>query len=143
MAKYHIPKGVFLWYCAPDQVLTHWNEEEVVIPMIAFIEGGMTLPMGRVTKDYLIAYRLCPHQCVPKLFKVLGSVDALNEQMGLRLTSTTSYICMNAICLLTRGITLSLGPQSLDFYYVFPIASRKWHDGLHYPTWEGELGGVP
>ena len=47
--KYHIPQGVALRYCAPDQVLNHRNEGEVVIPMIAFIEGGMTLPMGRVT----------------------------------------------------------------------------------------------
>jgi len=23
------------------------------------------------------------------------------------------------------------------------IVSRDWHDSLHYPTWEGELGGVP
>ena len=46
--------------------------------MITFIEGGMALPMNRVTRDYLIAYRLCPHQCVPNLFRVLGSVDALN-----------------------------------------------------------------
>ena len=29
--------------------------------MIAFIEGGTTLSMGRVTRDDLIAYRLCPH----------------------------------------------------------------------------------
>ena len=86
MAKYHIPKGVFLRYCALDQVLTHRNEEEVVIPMIAFIIRGMTLPMGRVTKDYLIAHKLCSHQYAPNLFKVLVSVDALNEQMGLRLT---------------------------------------------------------
>ena len=48
-AKYHISQGVALRYCVPDQVLTHRNEGEVVIPMIAFIEGGMTLPMGRVT----------------------------------------------------------------------------------------------
>ena len=34
---------------------------EVVIPMIAFIEGGMTVPMGRITRDYLRAHRLCPH----------------------------------------------------------------------------------
>ena len=54
--------------------------------MIAFIEGGMMLPTGRVTRYYLIAHRMCPHQCVPNLFRVLGSVDALNEQMGLRLT---------------------------------------------------------
>ena len=54
--------------------------------MIAFIEGGIMLPMGRVTRDYLIAHRLCPHQCAPELFRILGSVDALNEQMGLNLT---------------------------------------------------------
>ena len=46
----------------------------------------MTLPMGRVIRDYLINYRLCPHQCAPDLFRVLGSVDALNEQMNLGLT---------------------------------------------------------
>ena len=54
--------------------------------MIAFIEGGMRLPMGNVTRDYLIAHRLCPHQCTPNLFMVLGSVDTLNKQMGLNLT---------------------------------------------------------
>ena len=66
--------------------MTHREEGEVVIPMIAFIEGGITLPMGRVTRDYLINHRLCPHQCAPNLFGVLGSVDALNEYIGLGLT---------------------------------------------------------
>ena len=59
----------------------------VVIPMIAFIERGMRLPMGRVTKDFLIAHKICAHQCASNLFRVLGSLDALNEQMGLNLTS--------------------------------------------------------
>ena len=78
-ARYHIPQGVALQYCALDQILIDRRESEVVIPMTAFIEGGMTLPMGRVTRDYLINHRLCPHQCTPNLFRVLGSVDALNE----------------------------------------------------------------
>ena len=46
----------------------------------------MTIPMGRVTRDYLINHRLCPYQCAPNLFRVLGNMDALNEQMGLVLT---------------------------------------------------------
>jgi len=54
--------------------------------MIAFIEGGMRLPMGRVTRDFLIAHRICHHQCAPNLFRVLDSVDTLNEQIGLNLT---------------------------------------------------------
>ena len=54
--------------------------------MIAFIEGGMTLPMGKITRDYLIAHRLCPHQCAPNMFRILGCVDALNEHLRLGLT---------------------------------------------------------
>ena len=35
--KYHIPHGVALQLCALNQVLTHRNKGEVVIPMITFI----------------------------------------------------------------------------------------------------------
>ena len=49
-AKYHISQGVVLQNCAPDQIVTNREEEEVVIPMIAFIEGGMTTPTGRLPK---------------------------------------------------------------------------------------------
>ena len=85
-AKYLIPQGVALRYCPLGRIVIDGKEGEVVIPMISFIEGGMTLSMGRVNRDYLINHKLCPHQCAPNLFKVLGSVDALNEQMGLGLT---------------------------------------------------------
>ena len=64
-AKYHIPQGVGLQYCPSDQILTNRKVGEVVIPIIAFIEGEMTLPMGRITRDYLLNHRLCPHQCAP------------------------------------------------------------------------------
>ena len=42
--------------------------------------------MGKVTKDFLITYRLYLTQCSPNLFRILGSVDALNEKMGVNLT---------------------------------------------------------
>ena len=78
-AKYRILQGVALQYCALDQILTDREVGEVVIPMIAFLEGGITIPMGRVTKDYLINHKLTPHQCAPNLFRVLGCVDAFND----------------------------------------------------------------
>ena len=53
--------------------------------MIAFIEEGMTIPMGRITRDYLRGHRLAPHQCAMNMFRILGYVDALNEQMNLGL----------------------------------------------------------
>ena len=83
-ARYHILQGVALQYCA--QILTNREVGEVVIPMIAFIKGGMTLPMGRVMRGYLINHKLTPYQCALNIFRVLGCEDALNEQMGLGLT---------------------------------------------------------
>ena len=47
--------------------------------MIAFIEGGMTIPMGRIARDYLRCHRLAPYQCTANMFWILGCVDALNE----------------------------------------------------------------
>ena len=85
-ALYHIPRGVSLWYCPLGEWHALKKEGEVIIPMTAFIKGRIRLPIGRVTRDYLIAHRICLHQYVPNLFRVLGSVDALNEQMGLGLT---------------------------------------------------------
>ena len=62
------------------------QEGEVVIPIIAFLEGGMRLPMRPVVRDYLRHFRLAPIQCAVNEFRILGSVNALNEKMGLRLT---------------------------------------------------------
>ena len=64
-AKYPIPQGVSLQYCPPNRILTNREVGEVVIPIIAFIEGGMTLPMGRITRDYLINHRLTPINVPP------------------------------------------------------------------------------
>ena len=60
--------------------------ETVIIPMIAFIEGRMEIPMGRVTSHFLINFRLSLTQCSPNLFRVLSSIDMLNRNMGTNLT---------------------------------------------------------
>ena len=64
----------------------HRPPKSVVIPIIAFIEGEMELPMGRVIRDFLINYRLTPTQYSPNVFRVLGCVDILNRKMGINLT---------------------------------------------------------
>ena len=45
----------------------------------------MTIPMFRITRDYLRAHRLCPQQCAPNFFRVLGAIDALDRHLGLGL----------------------------------------------------------
>ena len=66
-----------------------------MIPMIAFIEGGMRILMGSVMRDYLRHFRLAPTQCAVNVFRILGCVDALNEKMGLRLTHHNINWCYN------------------------------------------------
>ena len=76
--KYHIPQEVSIRYWSPKGLAFDREVTEVIIPMIAFIEGGMTIPMGRITRDYLRAHRLYPQQCAPNFFRVLGAIDALD-----------------------------------------------------------------
>ena len=153
-AKYCIPQGVALRNCPPDQVLTNREEGEVVIPMIAFIEGGMTLPMGRVTQDYLINHKLCLHQCAFNLFRVLGSVDALNEQMGLAFTwhdvihmyechslADARYYHKSRSTIVRLVSCLPKSNKGMKDDYL--ITSGEWHAGLHCPTQEGKPGGIP
>ena len=90
-AKYNIPAKVEIEHCHLGEChLEEWHTKRpsgvVVIPMIAFIEGGMQIPMSKVTREFLIYYRLCPTQCFPNVFRILGSVDMLNRKMGVKLT---------------------------------------------------------
>ena len=59
--KYHILQEVALRYWPPEHIVTDREEGDFIIPMIAFIERGMTLPIGRITRDYLVNHRICPH----------------------------------------------------------------------------------
>ena len=85
-ALYRIPPGIGIRYCRKGQWHENRQEGEVVILMIAFIEGGMKIPIGRITRDYLKAHRLAPTHYAPNKFRILESVDALNEKMDLGLT---------------------------------------------------------
>ena len=95
IADYKIPSNVVLRYCEEGEWLFRRQEGEVVIPMIAFIEGGMRIPMGPVMRNYLRHFRLAPTQCVANVFRILGCVDALNDKMGLRLTHHDVNWCYN------------------------------------------------
>ena len=85
-AKYRIPPTVGMRYAAQGEWVDARKTGEVVIPMIAFIEGRMTILMGTITRNYLKFFRLTPTQCTPNMFRVLGSIEVLNERMNLNLT---------------------------------------------------------
>ena len=152
-AQYRIPPGVSIRYCKQVEWHNLRQEGEVVIPMIAFIEGGMRIPMGRVTRDYLTAHRLSPTQCAPNMFRILGNIDAFKEKMGVNLTHYDVNWVYNHHKLTGQGyylktrvpavrlISCLLEPnKGMNKDYL--IISGEWHDGIHCPTREGTPGGM-
>ena len=128
--------------------------ESMVIPMIAFIEGGMELPMGRVTWDYLINYRLTSTQCSPNISRILGCVDAINRRMGTNLTwhdvnwvyncqkgEKTKYYMKCRVPAVRIVSYLPDSSKSMDEDFLLVLGG--WHDGIHCPTQEGEPSRVP
>ena len=73
-------------YAAQGEWFDERKTGEVVIPMIAFIERGMTIPMGTITRNYLRFFKLSPTQSAPIMFRVLDSIEDLNERTNLNLT---------------------------------------------------------
>ena len=127
--------------------------DQVVIPMIAFIEGGMTLLMGRITRDYLLNHRLTPQQCALNLFRVLVSVDVLNKQLGLGLTWHDVVHMYECRQLSRTGYNLKSRSEVVRLISCIPKSNKgmkddylivlgEWTDGLHCPTWAGDIGGV-
>ena len=152
-AQYWISLGVSIRYCKEGDWHTSRQEGEVVILMISFIEEGIRIPMGTVTRDYLKAHRLAPTQCAPNMYRILGSVDALNEKMGLNLTHHDVNWVYNLHHLKGQGYYLKTRCPEVKLISCLPdsnkgmnkdflIFSLKWHDGLPCPMREGQLDGV-
>ena len=152
--KYHISYEVSLRYCSPEGLTFDRKMGEVIIPMIAFIEGGITLPMGRITRDYLRNHRLCPQQCALNFFRILGAVDALDQHLGLGLTwyevvhlyeghkqKGVGYYLKSRSDAVRLILCLPKSNKGIKDDYL--IVLSPWHGGLPCPTQLGEPGGVP
>ena len=154
-AQYRIPNNVEIRHCEEGKWLVlNRPFESVVILMIAFIEGGMELPMGRVTRDYLINYRLTPTQCSPNIFRILGCIDTINRRMGTNLTwhdvnwvyqcqkrEKTRYYLKCKVPVVRLISYLPDSSKGMDKEFL--IVSEGWHDGIHCPIQEREPGITP
>ena len=109
--------------------------------------------MRPVMRDYLRHFRLAPIQCAVNVFRILGSVDALNEKMGLRLTHHDVNWCYNLQYLKGKTYYMIAKDERVRLIQCLPesskglnkdflIVSGAWHDSLPYLTKEGMPGGA-
>ena len=153
IANYRIPSNVSLRHCKMEEWHLLRRTGEVVIPILAFVEGGMRIPMGSVMKSYLRHFRLAPTQCAANVFRILGCMGALNEKMGLRLTLYDVNWCYNLQNLKGKSYYMKTRDDRVRLIQCLPdsnkglnkdflIVSGEWHDGLPCPMVEEEPGGV-
>ena len=140
-------------HCTTEGVEFDRKVGEVIIPMIAFIEGGMTIPMGRIIRDYLHVHRLYPHQCAPNFFRVLGSIDTLDQYLGLGLTCYDVAHLYEDHIKSRAGFYLKSRSSVVKLISCLPksnkwmkedylILSGPWSDGLACPTKLEKPGGA-
>ena len=153
IADHKILSNVGLRYCKEGEWHFMRQGGKIVIPIIAFLEGGMRIPMGSVMKDYLRHFRLAPTQCVVNVFRILGCVDVLNKKMGLRLTHHDVNLCYNLQHFKGKSYYMKARDDKVRLIQCLPESSKGlnkdflivlegWHNGLPYPTEEGAPGEV-
>ena len=146
--KYNIPPYMGIRYVAQGEWFDERKIGEVVIPMIAFIEGGMTIPMDTLTRNFLRFFRLSLTQCAPNMFKVLGSIETLNEKMKLNLTHHDVNWIYNLHNLKGQEYYLKSRYLAIRLIQCLPISNKglkddffiffgQWHDDLPCPVKEG------
>lgn len=83
-SKYNFPEDINLRYVPKDD-LSLLQYANLILPMVAIIEGGIRIPMHPLLINFMNHYRLCPLQCVPHVFRIVMGTTMLNEKLGLDL----------------------------------------------------------
>ena len=87
------------------------------------------------------------------MFRILGSIDAFNEKMGVNLTHHDVNWVYNCHKLTGQRYYLKTREPAVKLISYLPKSNKgmtkdylivlgEWHDDLHYPTREGTPGGV-
>ena len=126
--KYNIPPYEGVRYVAQGEWFDERKTGEVVIPMIAFIEGGMTIPMSTFTRNFLRFFRLSPTQCAPNMFRVLWSIKALNERMNLNLAHHDVNWIYNLHNLKGQGYYLKSRHSEVRLIQCLPTSNKGLKD---------------
>ena len=127
-SKYTSPPHVGVRYAAQGEWFDERKMSEVVIPMIAFIKGGMTIPMCTITRNYLRFFRLSLTQCTSNMFRVLGSIEVLNERMNLNLTHHDVNWIYNLQHMKGQGYYLRSRRSEVRLIQCLPISNKGLKD---------------
>ena len=75
---YGVPNDVHLEYRFRKDALTS-EPGDLILPLVAIIEGGVCFPMDPLLADFLDYFNLCPNQISPNIFRIVMGMVELNR----------------------------------------------------------------
>uniref|UniRef100_A0A2N9GIP4 Transposase (putative) gypsy type domain-containing protein n=1 Tax=Fagus sylvatica TaxID=28930 RepID=A0A2N9GIP4_FAGSY len=82
---YGVPDDVYLEYRFWENAITG-EHGDLIIPVVAIIEGGVRFPIDPLLADFLDHFRISPTQINPNIFRIVNGVAELNRRLGFNLT---------------------------------------------------------
>ncbi len=113
---YGIPNNVRLRY-------VHWfdallpSDRDLLIPVVAVIEGRVRFPMDPLLADFLSYFSLSPGQVNPNIFRIVMGTVELNRRLGLEL-STYDIVRTYILHHNSKTESYSLRPRDINFTLV-------------------------
>uniref|UniRef100_A0A2N9ITZ0 Uncharacterized protein n=1 Tax=Fagus sylvatica TaxID=28930 RepID=A0A2N9ITZ0_FAGSY len=103
---YQIPPSVSLTYCNSDDFPVI-NRDEILIPIMAIVEGGVRFPLHSFLIDFLQTVNATPSQISVNTFRIIMGVIAINRLLDVNLTIREVLAVYQYKCLGAKSNTLS------------------------------------
>uniref|UniRef100_A0A2N9FNU8 Uncharacterized protein n=1 Tax=Fagus sylvatica TaxID=28930 RepID=A0A2N9FNU8_FAGSY len=149
-------------YQVPDDVglrYVHWSDAlppssgELLIPVVAVVEGGVRFPIDPLLADFLSYFSLSPTQVNPNIFRIVMGTVELNRRLGLEL-STYDIVWTYILHRNSKTESYSLRPRDINYTLVnglpntncgfdddYLVVSGEWFlPGRRCPTKDGVPG---
>ncbi len=114
------------------------QSRDLVIPVVAIIEGNVHFPMDPLLVNFLNYFNLSPSQVSPNIFGIVIGVVELNRRLGLELTTYDIVATYS-----TKHEAYSLRPRDAERTFVngLPDTNKDMSDDYllvsgswHYPN---------